>query len=231
MRARAGAGPEWARHPWVPYAGPFVVFLLILSFQDYLAWMGAWEAPLRFAVMSLVTIILSRRVLDLRVASPLATLLLGAGVFAAWIAPDLIWPNLRSHWLFQNSVLGAAGNSLNARLGGDPLFLTFRFLRSVLVVPVVEELFWRGWLQRWLIDRDFESVPIGAYLPSSFWITVLLFAAEHGAFWDVGLIAGAAYGYWSVRTRRLGDCILAHAVTNACLSAYVIWTGNWRYWP
>jgi hypothetical protein len=29
--------------PWVPYAGPFIVFLVILSVQDYLAWLGAWE--------------------------------------------------------------------------------------------------------------------------------------------------------------------------------------------
>ena len=45
------------------------------------------------------------------------------------------------------------------------------------------------------------------------------------------LLAGIAYNLWIVKTKRLGDCILAHAVTNASLSAYVIWTGQWRYWP
>ena len=229
--ARGGSWRNLFGRPWVPYVGPFLVFLVILSLQDHLAWLGAWEAPLRFGVMGLVTWALSRRVLDLRIAFPVATVLLGVGVFVAWIAPDHFWPGMRDHWLFQNKILGSPGNTLNATLGGSGLFLAFRFLRSILIVPVVEELFWRGWLQRWLIRYDFESIPIGTYLPSAFWITVLLFAAEHGAFWDVGLIAGAAYGFWSVKTRRLGDCILAHAVTNACLSTYVILTGQWRYWP
>jgi hypothetical protein len=98
-------------------------------------------------------------------------------------------------------------------------------------VPIVEELFWRGWLMRWLIRSDFESVPLGSYTPMSFWVSAVLFAAEHGAYWDVGLLAGIAYNLWIMKTRRLGDCILAHAVTNASLSAYVIWTGQWRYWP
>jgi len=157
--------------------------------------------------------------------------LIGAGVFLVWTAPDAIWPGMREHWLFSNGVLGTPGNQINARMSASPLFLTFRVLRSVLIVPVVEELFWRGWLMRWLIDRNFESVPLGAYTRGSFWITALLFAVEHGSFWEVGLMAGVIYGLWIIRAKRLGDCILAHAVTNGCLSAYVIATGAWRYWP
>jgi membrane protease YdiL (CAAX protease family) len=58
----------------------------------------------------------------------------------------------------------------------------------------------------------------------------VLFASEHGAYWDVGLAAGVAYNWWMVRTRSLGDLILAHAVTNLCLSVYVIAAGKWEYW-
>ena len=60
--------------------------------------------------------------------------------------------------------------------------------------------------------------------------TALLFASEHGAMWDVGLAAGLLYNFWMRRTRSLGDLILAHAVTNACLSAYVLSRGRWEYW-
>ncbi|MEJ7606852.1 MAG: CAAX prenyl protease-related protein [Bryobacteraceae bacterium] len=97
-------------------------------------------------------------------------------------------------------------------------------------MPIIEELFWRGWLMRWLIKPNFRMVPLGAFTASSLLITALLFASEHGPYWDVGLLAGLLYNWWMIRTRSLGDCVLSHAVTNACLSAYVIGTGNWQYW-
>jgi CAAX prenyl protease-like protein len=105
-----------------------------------------------------------------------------------------------------------------------------RILRAVALVPIIEELFWRGWLMRWLINPRFESVKLGAYRPFSFLFTAVLFASEHGPYWDVGLITGILYNAWMVRTRSLGDCILAHAVTNACLCGYVVATHRWEYW-
>jgi len=63
----------------------------------------------------------------------------------------------------------------------------------------------------------------------SFWITAVLFGAEHGPYWDVGLLAGILYNWWMVRTGRLADCIVAHAVTNGVLAAYVPSSGRWQY--
>jgi CAAX prenyl protease-like protein len=62
------------------------------------------------------------------------------------------------------------------------------------------------------------------------WLSAILFASEHGPYWEVGLVAGLAYNFWIVRTKSLGDCILAHAVTNAVLSLFVITSGHWEYW-
>jgi len=59
------------------------------------------------------------------------------------------------------------------------------------------------WLMRWLISPQFEKVPLGAYQAGAFWITAVLFASEHGPYWDVGLVAGVAYNWWMVRTRSL----------------------------
>ena len=64
-----------------------------------------------------------------------------------------------------------------------------------------------------------------------FWMTAVLFASEHGPYWDVGLAAGIIYNWWMVRTKSLGDCILAHAVTNGALCIYVVATRHWEYWP
>ena len=73
-------------------------------------------------------------------------------------------------------------------------------------------------------------MPIGQYTPFAFWATALLFGAEHGPYWEVGLLCGAVYNWWMRRTRSLGDLVLTHAVTNAALSAYVIVGERWNFW-
>jgi CAAX prenyl protease-like protein len=85
-------------------------------------------------------------------------------------------------------------------------------------------------MMRWLIDKEFLKIPLGTYSASAFWIVAALFASEHGPYWEVGLLAGIIYNWWIIRTRNLADCILAHAVTNAALSAYVLYTDQWQYW-
>jgi CAAX prenyl protease-like protein len=109
-------------------------------------------------------------------------------------------------------------------------FILLRTAGATVVVPIVEELFWRGWLMRWLVTPKFREIPFGAFTPSAFWIVAVLFASEHGSYWEVGLAAGIVYNWWAVRTRSLADCILAHAVTNGILSAYVLLSGQWQYW-
>ena len=83
---------------------------------------------------------------------------------------------------------------------------------------------------RWLINPNFERVPLGSYSVVSFWLTAILFASEHGPYWDVGLIAGVIYNCWMIRSKSVADCILMHAVTNLALSIYVIGTAQWQYW-
>jgi len=108
--------------------------------------------------------------------------------------------------------------------------LVLRTTRAALLVPILEELFWRGWLPRWIQSSRFERVPLGHYTPLAFWATALLFAAEHGPFWEVGLLTGIIYNWWMRRTRSLGDLVLAHAVTNLMLSLFVIETRQWAFW-
>lgn len=185
--------------------------------------------PVRTVVVAAVLLVCSRKLVRWKPSAPLASVLVGLGVFAVWVGVDLLWPGYRSHWLFTNSLSGPAHPD-SVIQGGSLLYVLSRVGGSVLLVPVVEELFWRAWLMRWLIAPHFEKVPLGTYRPAAFWVSALLFASEHGAFWDVGLAAGIAYNYWMIRTRSLADCILAHAVTNGVLAAYVLLAGKWQYW-
>jgi len=204
--------------------------MLLLAIGPVLGLAPEIEAPIRVFILAMVCWICWPREIPLRPVEPLVTIGIGALVFALWIAPDLLFKGYRDSILFSNALIGHAHSSLQAVALHNPWVLFWRTVRAVLIVPVVEELFWRGWLMRWLIKSDFQSVPVGTYAPFSFWITALLFASEHGPYWDVGLVTGIAYNAWMIRSKSISSCILMHAVTNGILSGYVIATAQWQYW-
>lgn len=218
------------RWPSLPYVLPFASFMVFLAIQNYAALPPSIDYPLRVVVLSVILFVFSRHVIDLRSTRLFESVILGVAVFVIWIGPDLLFPGYRQHWLFQNAILGRLGAPVPGQILTAPVVLWTRILRAVVLVPIIEELFWRAWLLRWLISPRFEEIKLGAYVPMAFWITAVLFASEHGPYWDVGLITGVIYNWWMVRTRSLGDCILVHAVTNACLCGYVVATKHWEYW-
>lgn len=218
------------RHPATPYVAPFAVFIALLAAGHYLGLPPRADLALRLVLPAAVLWAVSRPVLDWRCRAPWASLGVGGAVFVLWIAPDLLVPGWRQHWLFTNSLTGGITTSLPAAATADTFSLWLRGLRATLVVPPLEELFWRAWLMRWLINPDFRSVPLGAWQRSAFWLTAIAFALEHGPYWEVGLAAGLIYNGWMVKVKSLGDLILAHAVTNACLSLFVVFAGRWEYW-
>jgi CAAX prenyl protease-like protein len=184
---------------------------------------------LRDAVLVAAILHFSRSVLPMRAPHWPASIAVGIAVFLIWIAPDALIAGWRENVVFQNAITGHITTSIAPR-ELTPLMLVLRTMRAALIVPLIEELFWRGWLPRWMQDNTFSKIPLGQYTRFAFWITALLFAAEHGPFWEVGLIAGLIYNWWMRRTRSLGDLVLAHAVTNLALSLYVIRTENWMFW-
>ena len=219
------------RYPSLPYVAPFATFMVLLVLGPRLPIPARVEAVLRVALVTGVLLLCSRQVISLEIRHWATSIALGVGVFALWIAPDVLFPDFRSSWLFTNGLTGKVEGTVPEEVRHDTLVLSLRFARAAILVPIVEELFWRGWLPRWIDHmEDFRKVPLGQFTTASFLLTALLFASEHGAMWDVGLAAGLLYNFWMRRTRSLGDLILAHAVTNACLSAYVLSRGRWEYW-
>lgn len=215
----------------LPYVVPFGAVIALLAVHSVLPLSPLAEQAVWLLVMTAILLAVSRPVVDLRVRNWAGSVLVGVAVFAIWIGPDLLFPGYHAHWLFTNPVTGSVAGSLPASSRGDWAVLTLRTLRAAVFVPIAEELFWRSWLMRWVISQNFEKVPLGAWSARAFWIVAVLFAAEHGALWDVGLAAGVLYNWWMVRTKSLGDVILAHGITNAVLSAYVMIGGRWEYWP
>ncbi len=221
--------PTIGRSATAAYVAPFAIFVGIMAAEHALLPHSQALYPIRFLVVLAALLWISRPYLDLRPAKPVASIAIGIAVFLIWIAPDQLF-GYRYFWLFDNAITGSASTSIPTDMRASIWFLALRTLGSVALVPIIEELFWRGWLMRWLINPNFEKVPLGTYAAGAFWIVAILFAAEHGPYWEVGLLAGVIYNWWMIRTRSLADCILAHAVTNGVLAAWVMATGQWQYW-
>ena len=150
-----------------------------------------------------------------------AAVLIGLLTFVIWIRTDWTIAVAGPPQGFDPGLLPAGA----VRLG----MTASRVAGAVLVVPLMEELFWRSFLLRYLVDPDFESVPLGRFSWFSFLTATLLFGLEHNLIL-AGMIAGAIYSALLYKTRSLSQCVLAHAVTNLALAGYVLYTGSWYFW-
>lgn len=219
------------QYPSLPWIAPFAVFMILLAIGPSLPIPQPWESILRVGVLVAVMLTISRDVvLSLRVRHMLPSVLLGLAVCAMWVAPDQIFPGWREHWLFQNSITGTVKTTIAPSELADPLVVILRVVRAALLVPILEELFWRGWLPRWIVNNDWQKVPLGTFNGMAFVATAVLFASEHGPFWEVGLLCGFIYNWYMWKTKSLGDLVLVHAVTNAALSGFVMVTKQYAYW-
>jgi CAAX prenyl protease-like protein len=109
------------------------------------------------------------------------------------------------------------------------LWITFRAVGSVLIVPIVEELAFRGYLTRRLIAEEFDSVPMGQFSWFAFLVSSVIFGLLHGR-WLAGTLAGMLFAWALYRRGRLTDAVLAHATANGLITIYVLNTQNWAAW-
>ncbi len=142
----------------------------------------------------------------------------GVFVFVIWVLPEGLYPQI-GFSEFNPYEFGA----------GAYFFIATRLIGAVLVVPVMEELFWRSFLLRYAITSDFKSIPLGQFSWFSFIAISLLFGFEHHR-WLVGIVAGLVYTGLLYRRKNLFDPIVSHAITNLLLGIYVVVTGKWSFW-
>jgi CAAX prenyl protease-like protein len=144
----------------------------------------------------------------------------GVAVFFIWVLPEGLYPQIGY----------SEFNPYKLTSGYSILFLiAFRMIGASLVVPVMEELFWRSFALRFAIRSDFQSVPLGQFSWFSFIIISILFGLEHHR-WLVGIVAGLIYAGVLYQSRNLFVPILSHAITNFLLGLYVLWAQNWSFW-
>ena len=138
----------------------------------------------------------------------------------------VLWINLDAAWMTIGSSAGFDPRN-DGRI--DWLLVAVRLFGAALVVPVMEELFWRSFLMRWIDSPAFLQMNPANTRLKAFVVTVVLFGFEHNL-WLAGIVAGAVYSLLYMRSQTLWSPILAHAVTNGMLGLWIISTGHWSYW-
>ena len=108
-------------------------------------------------------------------------------------------------------------------------WLLARVIGSVLIVPLAEELAFRGYLMRRLVSADFAEVSPSRINWVSVAVSSLAFGALHGR-WLAGTLAGVCYALAYRHRGKLGDAVLSHATTNGLIAAYVLATESWALW-
>ena len=216
------------------YVLPFVAFVALIALNaalrkiDNQLWLTApeyWLYPVQTILCGALLIWFRREYEFQRLRNAGFTIAVAAVVFVVWISPQTFL-GFSSRTVGFNPLL-----LFNERSPFYWIELVLRFVRLVIIVPFVEEIFWRGFLLRFLINEDFQRVPIGAFSWFSFVVVTLGFALSHSPpDWPAALIAGALYNGVAYRTKSLSSCILAHAVTNMLLGVWIMKTGQWGFW-
>jgi len=231
----------------LPFIAPLFLFMTFLCVEGFYPDQHYVLYPIITLLVAAVLAWFWRSLPSLTPAAPIISAGVGIIGVVIWIGLDPLAMrlNVGLEQLF-NSAVSSFGletwqtpvDSL-APVGRNPFLLYppvwawflfgFRVVGITLCVPIMEELFWRGFLMRWLIEEDFISVPLGTYQHFSFWITTAFFAAVHGAEWPLAALVGVLYGAWFVRTKSLGSIMLAHGVTNLLLAFYCLVTSDWHF--
>ena len=210
---------------------PFALYIIFLALEGSVPdWAPdfdvRWLYPVKAVLVAAALLVLWRHYSELRPWR--LSLSHGALSIIVGLVILVLWVNLDAGWM----LIGEPGEGFkpigaDGRL--DPVLIAFRIVGAALVVPIMEELFWRSFIQRWIHRQDFMALDPAQIGMRALLIASALFAVEHQQ-WLAGLIAGLAYGGLYIYTRNLWASILAHAVTNAGLGVYVIMTGRWQFW-
>ena len=240
---------QFEHSPVAARVAPFIVFLLLTFCQGqfgeasrygfYLAktLVGAW---LIFEMRPFVS--------EMRAAFSWEAFAVGVGVVVMWVGIDGWYPSLneigRSVLNPILKVIGLESWSLKPSSAAPPwnphlqfgngaalawFFIAVRILGPSLVVPALEEVFFRSFLYRYIAKADFLSVPLGQFIALPFFVVSAVFAFEHEQ-WLAGLLCGFAYQGLVIWKKRLGDAIVAHGITNFLLGVWVVGKGAWQFW-
>lgn len=226
--------PAIEQPDWLPYVAPLATFLVLTSAEGWLPQVEGQVHPVlypvayagKIVIVALVAWLCRSAWRDLKPWPSAVVLLAAVGlgllVTALWVGLDPYYPRF--------GFLGTRSAFDPGRLpsGGRLLFLVARSFGLVLLVPLIEELFWRSFLVRTVIDADFSKVPVGRMTAAAAAVSSLAFAAVHPE-WLPALLTGLLWAGLLAWSKSLSACVVSHAVANLALGLYVLNSGRWEF--
>lgn len=243
-----------SRHPWLTFLFPFLVYMLLGMAEpqppldgeplpdEEIAWTD-FEVPYRcyprvYAIKIGGTVLAMLFVLPGYRSIPVRTTILGATVGIVGALVWIVLSELRIEHRFAGIVGLDRWIEMGRRSAYDPfeqmgrtglgpyLFLAIRFFGLVVVVPVIEEFFLRGFVMRYVMAEAWWKIPIGSVNRTAVLVGIGLPVLYHPEML-AALVWFSGVTWLLTRTRSLWDCILAHAITNLILGIYVVASGHW----
>jgi CAAX prenyl protease-like protein len=237
-------------NPWLVFLLPFAVYLVVGSFEplppppdeaELEQWLdlGAryehypWIYGVKILLTAIAIVAVARGYPPRRALHPLAYVVGVLGV-VAWVALAHFqrWAVATLDMEQVTDWLGGHRPAYNPieQLGRTPagfLFLAVRFAGLAAIVPLIEEMFLRGFLMRYFARADWWNVPIGTPDQIGVAAAIVLPVLMHPQEALAAVIWFGAVAWLVIRTRNVWDCVVAHAITNLLLGIYVVTSGEW----
>ncbi|MFI5385241.1 MAG: CAAX prenyl protease-related protein [Fimbriimonadales bacterium] len=211
---------------WAPYGLPMALFLGLTYAEGRYPENYVWIYFVKIATVLAALIWVRPTWGDIRWETKLIPLATAVGLllFLVWVGVEraIVYPHLGNRSSY-NPWAMIYGQGLRSA------FLAARFFGLVLLVPFMEELFWRSFGLRYATQTDFKALPIGKFSRTGALLTCAVFALSHPE-WAPALIFAAAMTILVWKTKSIFACIVAHAVTNLALGVYVVTQGVWTLW-
>ena len=226
------------RSPLWPRVVPFLVFILLTFCQNQFGEAGRYWLYVAKSVVGAWLIWEMRPfVAELKLNFTWEAVVVGVGVIVMWVGIDSFYPGLTA----LGEKLGLSKPPATPPLPWNPhlqfgegsvlawLVIAARILGSSLVVPVLEEVFYRSFLYRYVAKPDFQSIPLSFFGWTPFLLTAVIFGVSHEQ-WLAGILCGFAFQGLVIWKGRLGDAIVAHGIANLVLGLWVVSKGAWNFW-
>lgn len=217
---------QFSSSPEYPRIAPFFIFVLLTAGQGQFGDASVyWVYLLKTLVGAWLVWEMWPFVAEMRWKVSGEAVLMGVVVFVIWVGLDGYYPRL--------SKLGNGWNPHDQFGDGSALawfFVVVRVLGSSVVVPPIEEVFYRSFVYRYLVRQNFLTMNLGQFHGLSFFVTSAIFGLMHPDRWLAGVLCGLGYQWLVVRKNRLGDAMTAHAITNFLLGIWVAVRGDWSFW-